>query len=189
MNTFFLAEIFLALTVTLLIVLFSMIWPPDSPWSPWWRTTRKVARRMCKLGKITKKDIIYDLGSGDGVALRVAAKEFGARGVGVEIDPFRVGLARLLNLASKQSVKITVKRQDFFKTDITEATVIFVYLIPRALAALEKKFQKELRPGTRVISYTYPIPYLDQIAEDKTEHIFVYKISASPSRRTKQSRS
>ncbi len=177
MNSFFLAEIFLALTILLLVFLFSMVWPPDSPWSPWWRTSKEVARRMCKLGDVTEKDVIYDLGSGDGTALRVAAREQGARGVGLEIDPFRVWTARLLNRLCGASGKIRIERQNFFKRDISEASVVFVYLIPRALMQLEEKMKNELKPGTRVISYIYRIPYLTLQKEDKENHIFVYRIS------------
>ncbi len=82
----------------LLIILLSMVWPPDSPWSPWWRTSKRIARIQCKLAKVGKNDIIYDLGSGEGTALIVAAKEFGAKGIGVEIDPSRVIFSKLAAL-------------------------------------------------------------------------------------------
>ena len=145
---------------------------------------------MCTLGKIGKKDLIYDLGSGDGAALRVAAKEFSAMGVGVEIDPFRVWTARVLNRIEGLSGQITINRQDFAKTELSEASIIFVYLIPRALLGLEEKFRRELKPGTRVISYIYQIPYLTPVAVDKTEHVYVYKVPPNFVRRSKaQSRS
>ena len=74
-------DIVLLVIIAVLLVFLSMVWPPDSPWAPWWRTTKTTARHMCSLAKIGKKDIIYDLGSGDGIALITAAKEFGAKGV------------------------------------------------------------------------------------------------------------
>src|SRR5256885_15334051 len=85
--------------IIILLFLLSMLWPPDSPWSPWWRTTPERARIECNLAKVKKGDIIYDLGSGEGTALIIAAKEYGATGVGIEIDPFRA-------LFSKINVKI-----------------------------------------------------------------------------------
>ena len=89
-------SIVLLIIIAFLLVVLSMVWPPDSPWAPWWRTTKTTARHMCSLAKIGKKDIIYDLGSGDGTALITAAKEFGAKGVGIEIDPLRVFISKLL---------------------------------------------------------------------------------------------
>jgi len=67
------------LAIIFLLLMLSAVWPPDSPWAPWWRTSQKTARAICKLAKVKKGDLIYDLGSGDGTALMIAAKEFGAK--------------------------------------------------------------------------------------------------------------
>ena len=82
-------NLLLLFVVILLLVALSMIWPPDSPWAPWWRTSGRIARAMCKLARVKRKDVIYDLGSGDGTALITAATVYGTSGVGVEIDPLR----------------------------------------------------------------------------------------------------
>lgn len=150
-----------------------MIWPPDSPWAPWWRTNKKVARAMCRLAKIEKDDIVYDLGSGDGTALIVAAKEFGAKGVGIEIDPLRAFIATLMIYINKVSQKITIKRRNFFDVDISEASVVFVYLVPKALNRLLPKFKKELKKGTRIVSYRYEIS-LPLKKYDKENEIRLY---------------
>src|SRR5579864_9071103 len=81
--------------ISILLFLLSMLWPPDSPWSPCWRTTPRLARIECKLAKVKKGDIIYDLGCGEGTALIIAAKEFGATGLGIEIDPFRAFVSKI----------------------------------------------------------------------------------------------
>src|SRR5882724_6973560 len=100
-----LASFFILLTLIILLFLLSMVWPPDSPWSPWWRTNKRIARIQCQLAKITKNDIVYDLGCGDGTALMTAAGEFGATGVGVEIDLLRywyaIAAIRLNGLSKK----------------------------------------------------------------------------------------
>lgn len=163
-------------TLILLIFLLSMIWPPDSPWSPWWRTNKQVARAICKTAQVTKKDVLYDLGCGDGTALLTAAKEYGASGVGIEVDPARVAIAKVRMMLSRVSNKVVIRRENFFKTDISDASVIVVYLIPRALKQLEKKFYAELKPGTRVVSYMYQIPYLSLISQDKENKVYVYTI-------------
>src|SRR5688572_14055767 len=117
-----LITILVLVILIILIYLLSMVWPPDSPWSPWWRTSPKVARIQCKLAKVKKGDVVYDLGSGEGTALIIAAKEFGASGVGVEIDPFRVFTSKLSVAAAKLSDKITIYRKNFFDVDVSDAT-------------------------------------------------------------------
>lgn len=162
--------------IILLVSLLSMIWPPDSPWSPWWRTSAIVARVMCKKAKITKKDILYDLGCGDGTVLLTAAKEYQAHGVGVDIDPLRVWVATCRMILHRVSDRVRVKRGNLFKTNISRASVVIVYLVPKTLNRLEEKFRKELRPGTRVVSYVYQIEYLPKIAEDRAHKVYVYEI-------------
>ena len=86
---------FLLFAIIFLLIVLSMVWPPDSPWAPWWRTSKTIARAACKLAKVKSDDVVYELGSGEGNVLLVAAQEFGARGVGIEIDPLRVFLSKL----------------------------------------------------------------------------------------------
>ena len=155
-----------------------MFWPPDSPWAPWWKTNRKTARAMCRLAKINKNDIVYDLGSGDGTALIIAVKEFGARGVGIEIDPLRFFISSLLLRSSRLSDKVKIIRKNFFDVDISDATVIFVYLVPRVLEKLKPKILKELKPGTQVVSYRYKMN-LPLFFYDKKNDIYLYKISST----------
>src|SRR5580704_2324480 len=100
--------------IIILLFLLSMLWPPDSPWSPWWRTTPHLARIECKLAKVKKGDLIYDLGCGDGTALIIAVKEFDATGVGIEIDPFRAWIAEIRVKFSRFSDKIEIRRDSFW---------------------------------------------------------------------------
>ncbi len=162
--------------MVLLLGLLSMIWPPDSPWSPWWRTNGKVAQAICIKAKITKKDRVYDLGCGDGTVLLTAAKSYGATGVGVDIDPLRVWVAKLRMLVGGVKDNVIIRRENLFKTDIKEATVVIVYLIPKTLNSLEEKFRKELKSGTRIVSFVYKIEYLPLIAEDKENKVYVYEV-------------
>jgi len=143
--------------ILFLLFLLSMIWPPDSPWAPWWRTNGKTARAMCKLARIKKGDFIYDLGSGDGTALVIASKEFGAKGIGLEIDAFRYLISKLNFRINGLSNSVTSRRKNFFKENISKADVVFVYLVPKTLEKLIPKFKKELKKGTRIISYIYEI--------------------------------
>ena len=132
---------------------------------------------MCLLAKINKKDVIYDLGSGTGTALIVAAKEFAARGIGIEIDPLRVFISTLALHSAKVQNKVKIIRKNFYDVNISKASVVFVYLVPRVLKKLRPKFLEELEAGTRIISYRYKIN-LPLYSYDKTNDIYLYKIPA-----------
>jgi len=132
---------------------------------------------MCRLAKVSKKDIIYDLGCGDGTALIVASQEFGARGVGIEIDPLRAFISTLVLHSAKVQNKIIIKRKNFFDVDISEASVVFVYLVPKALERLKPKLLKELKQGTLLVSFKYKIS-LPLVFHDKKNDIYLYKINS-----------
>lgn len=167
--------IFIIFTIIFLFFLLSMVWPPDSPWAPWWRTSKKTARAMCNLAKVIKEDKVYDLGSGEGTALLIAAKEFGAKGFGVEIDPIRFIFSKFILKTNGLSSKVTIKRENLFNQDISKASVVFVYLVPKTLERLLPKFKKELEKGTRIISYRYEIN-LPLKGYDKKNQIRLYII-------------
>src|SRR5260221_319378 len=168
-------SILIFVILIILLFLLSMLWPPDSPWSPWWRTTPERARIECNLAKVKKGDIIYDLGSGEGIALITAAKEYGATGVGIEIDPLRVFIAKLNVWRAGVTDTIEIRRDSFWNQDISDATVIFMYLIPKTLVKLRPKFLKELKPGTRVVTFVYKMD-LPLIAKDEKTELYCYEI-------------
>lgn len=178
----FLTFLIILITIILLLLLLSMIWPPDSPWSPWWRTNKKRSRLICKFAKVGKNDIVYDLGSGDSTLLVTAAKEFGARAVGVEIDPLRVFISNLSVLINGQLRRVKIKWMNFFKVDISDATIVFMYLIPKTLAKLKPKLLKELKPGTRIVTFVYKID-LPIVAQDLKNEFYLYEIPRKKTRR------
>lgn len=165
---------FLIGTIIFLLIMLSWVWPPDSPWAPWWKTDKKMARIACKLAKINSKDVVYELGSGDGTFLIVAASEFGAKARGIEIDPLRFLISKIKTLFLKKE-RISFKRENFFNTNLSEASVVFVYLVPKTLEKLEEKFKKELKKETRVISFRYKMN-LPLLVSDKENEISVYSI-------------
>lgn len=173
--SFLLFNIILLLAIAFLLFVLSMVWPPDSPWAPWWKTNQKIARAACSLARITDKDVVYELGSGDGTFLCIAAKEFGARGVGVEIDPLRYLISSLIIRIIRINDKVIIKRKNFFDQDLSNATVVYVYLVPKALKKLLPKFKKELKPNTRIISLKYEMD-LPQKKYDKKYQLRLYSI-------------
>jgi len=175
MTLWWIVNIFLLFIIVLLFFLLSMFWPPDSPWAPWWRTNKKTARAMCRLAKISEKDIVFDLGCGDGMALNIAVKEFGANGVGIEIDPLRYLFSKVRFKINGLSKKVKIIKKNFHNVNISQASVIFVYLVPKALRRLKPKFLKELKRGTLLVSFRYKAN-LPLIFYDKTNDIYLYKI-------------
>ncbi len=141
--------------IVILLILLSWIWPPDSPWAPNWKTKRGVARTAFKMAKVSRKDTVYELGSGSATALIVAASEFGAKGVGIEIEPFRFLLSKLTVSRCGLNKNIKLKRGNFYKENLSDATILYLYLVPQTLNRLIPKFKKELKKGTRIISYKY----------------------------------
>lgn len=152
---FILINIFLGIVIVVSLIILWFVWPPDSPWSPWWTVGARESRESLRLAKAAKKDTVYELGSGDARFLVIAAKEFGAKGVGIEIDPIRHLTAWLKVRFYNLSDRVTLKRGNFFDYNISDATVVFVYLVPRVLEKLKPKLFKELKKGTRVVSYKY----------------------------------
>lgn len=175
MFAFYIVNISLLLLIFALLILLSAIWPPDSPWSPWWKTDRKTSSAIIKLAKITKKDVVYELGSGDGEFCLFVAKKVGAKCVGIEIDPLRHYQSRLRAKFQKTGDGVNFLRKDFKKVNVSPATVVYFYLVPKAIERILPKLKKELRPGTRIISYKYEAP-LKQIGEDENHKLYLYKI-------------
>jgi predicted RNA methylase len=118
-------------------------------------TPQEVVDAMLKLAKVTKNDVVYDLGSGDGRIPITAAKTYGARGVGIDIDPTRIKEAMENLKTSGMADRVKFLNQDLFTTDISEATVVTLYLLPTLNLKLLPKLNKELKPGTRVVSHAF----------------------------------
>lgn len=152
-----------------------MFWPPDCPWAPWWRTDKKTARAMCRLAKVSRKDIVYDLGCGDGTVLKIAAEEFGAKGIGIEIDPVRYLFSKIRFKINGLDKKVKIIKNNFYNVDISSASAIFVYLVPKALEKLRPKLLKELKSGTLLASFKYKSS-LPLVAYDKENDIYLHKI-------------
>jgi ribosomal protein L11 methylase PrmA len=118
-------------------------------------TPQEVVDAMLKLAKVTKNDVVYDLGSGDGRIPITAAKTYGARGVGIDIDPQRIKEATENLKTAGVGDRVKFLNQDLFTTDISEATVVTLYLLPSLNLKLMPKLNKELKPGTRIVSHAF----------------------------------
>ena len=126
--------------------------------APYLATPIEVARRMLELGKVQSTDVVYDLGCGDGRIVNLAAKEFGARGVGIDIDPQMVRRAKAEAKRAGVENLVRFEVEDVMKADISAASVVVIYLLPESNALLIPLFEKHLKPGARIISHNYHIP-------------------------------
>jgi len=138
---------------------------PDVIYEP---TPQEVVEAMLEMGRVTKEDVVYDLGCGDGRFVITAAKRFGARGVGVDIVPARI--KESIENARKEGVayQVTFIEKDLFETDISQATVVTLYLSQELNLRLRPKLFRELRPGARIISHTFD---MDEWEPDNTGRI------------------
>jgi SAM-dependent methyltransferase len=124
----------------------------DVPYVP---TPEAVVEEMLKMASVTKDDLVYDLGCGDGRIVIAAAKKYGARGVGVDLDPERIKESKANAQAAGVTDRVTFVQGDLFKVDFSKATVVTLYLLPDINLKLRPKLFKDLRPGTRVVSHDF----------------------------------
>ena len=149
--------------------------PERIPDAPYLQTPPEVVLKMLEMAKVNKNDVVYDLGSGDGRIVIAAAQKFGARAIGIEIDP---ELIRESDRESKLAIaktpeisdRIQFIKQDFFKIDFRDATVITLYLLPQVNLRVRSEILPKLKSGTRIISYEYD---LGDLPPNQTEKIKV----------------
>ncbi len=125
---------------------------PDVPYVP---TPYEVVEEMLRMAKVTADDVVYDLGCGDGRIVITAAQKYGARGVGVDIDPRRIQESQANAAKAGVTDRVRFIEGDLFQVDIREATVVTLYLLPDVNLRLRPKLLRELRPGTRIVSHDY----------------------------------
>lgn len=157
---------------------------------PFVSTPEHVARRMLELAKVGPEDIVYDLGAGDGRIIIMAAKEFRAKAVGVEIrkDLYEQILRRIKIDGLEGKVKVI--NNDFFQVDISEASVVTLYLLTSVNEKLRPKLERELKVGARVVSHDFEVPgwkpvRVENVRDYWCDHkIYVYEIGVSTPKKT-----
>jgi hypothetical protein len=110
---------------------------------------------MLKVAKVGSKDVLYDLGSGDGRIVITAAKKYGTRGTGIDIDSIRIAESLLGARKAGVTDKVEFRQADLFETDLRDASVVTLYLLPTLNVRLRPKLYKELKPGSRVVSHAF----------------------------------
>lgn len=148
---------------------------PDIYFTP---TRQAVADAMLKLARVTADDVVYDLGSGDGRIVILAAQKYGARGVGIELEPGLVDISRQVAREGRVADRTTFIEGDLFTADISQATVVTLYLSSSTNTRLEPKLRKELRPGARIVSHQFLIGNWtpDETVRIENEDLFLWTI-------------
>ena len=129
--------------------------PGRLPTVPYVPTPQGVVDKMLQMARVGAKDVVYDLGCGDGRIVITAAKRFGARGVGIDLNPERIAEANANAKAANVEDKVRFVTGDLFQADFSEATVVTLYLLPTVNAALRPQLWRQLKVGTRVVSHEF----------------------------------
>jgi SAM-dependent methyltransferase len=123
--------------------------------APFVTTPPEVVTAMLTLAQVGSRDVVYDLGCGDGRIIIAAARRFGARGIGIDIDPQRIADAAQAAKDAGVVGRVRFRQGDLFEADIAEATVVTLYLLPDINMDLRDKLRRELAPGTRIVSHAF----------------------------------
>jgi predicted RNA methylase len=143
--------------------------------APFVPTSDPTAKSMITLAQLRPGMVVYDLGSGDGRLLLLAAQK-GARAVGIEINPLLVILTHVRFLFSSRRNLLSVRWQSFWKTDMKDADAVFIYLLPLRMEKLEMILKKRLKKGTLIISNSFIFPHMKMVRQDESNHVYVYRI-------------
>jgi SAM-dependent methyltransferase len=150
---------------------------------PYVQTPTDVVTEMLKLASVGANDVVYDLGSGDGRIVIAAARDFGARGVGIEIDPGLVSYSRELARKAGVADRVTFRSDDLFEADLSDATVVTLYLSYNMNVRLRPKLLRELRPGSRIVSHDFdmgadwlPSKTVQVPWRDRTSNVFLWVV-------------
>jgi precorrin-6B methylase 2 len=151
--------------------------------APWVPTPQPVVDRMLELAAVTGRDVLFDIGCGDGRIVITAARRYGARGVGIDIDPAMIKESERNAGAAGVERQVKFLGTDATKADISEATVVCLYLLPESNALMRPILETQLRPKSRVVSHNYEIPgwesrkVLSETVEDENgekHYIYLY---------------
>ena len=144
---------------------------PEVPYVP---SSGAIVEAMLKLARVTATDNVYDLGCGDGRIVILAAKQYKAHGVGIDINPQRIQEARANAKAALVGPRVRFEENDLFDADIHDATVVTLYLLPHVNMRLRPKLLKDLKPGTRIVSHSFDMGDWKPDKEEEVDGATIY---------------
>lgn len=166
--------------ILLVALLSSLLVPAPQSLAPYVPSPPEVVDRMLALAEVTKNDVVYDLGCGDGRIPIAAAKTYGARGVGLDIDATRIEESRANAKAAGVEHLVEFRLEDVMAADVSPATVVTLYLLSSSNAKLRPILTRQLRPGSRIVSHafsmgpTWPADKVDQFTTTRGDEITLY---------------
>lgn len=146
--------------------------------APFMATKKRNIKKALEMSELRPGEIFYDLGSGTGRVLAIAARDFGAKAKGFELSYYHYCLSKINIFLRGLSGPIRIFWKNFFNENVSDADVIFCWLTPRAFVKLKEKFEKELKQGARVVTFSSPLPGWqanETFSFSKTENLFLYR--------------
>ena len=164
------------------VALLGLLWifVPILSGLPWIPTHRHRIQKALALAQIQPNEILYDLGAGDGRVLIHAARDYGALAVGIEVGPAHCLIAWLRALFAGVYDRVSIRMGNFYRGDLTEADIVYAFLTPAYAARLQPHLEKQLRPGTRVITISADLDGWEPSAFDSDDLIFLYRMPPTP---------
>ena len=155
------------------LILLSLSWTQlrGAPWVP---TPMNKVHGMLTMAEVGQNDLVYDLGCGDGRTIVTAARSYGARAVGIEIDPLRYLWCQLLITILGLRGRVKIVYGDFFDQDLSGADVVTCYLLQTTNEKLQGKLLQELHPSARVVSHDFTFPRLQLFRQDREAELYLY---------------
>jgi SAM-dependent methyltransferase len=167
------------LLVLVLVLAISITWT-NLRGAPWLPTPMSMVHKMLRMAEVDPEDVVYDLGCGDGRIIVTAARRYGARAVGIEIDPLRYLWCQLLVTVLGLRDRVKIVFGDFFSQDLSAADVVTCYLLQGTNRKLQCKFKAELQPGSRAVSHYFTFPGLQLVRQDEEAKLYMYILGLSP---------
>jgi SAM-dependent methyltransferase len=163
------------LALLVLAITISIVW---TTWrgAPWLPTPMRKVHRMLEMAEVGPEDLVYDLGCGDGRLIVTAARRYGARAVGIELDPLRWAWCQVLVTVLGLRGQVQVVYGDFFAKDLQDADVVTCYLMQSTNEELQGKLMRELIPGARVVSHAFTFPELRLRRRDGEANLYLYNV-------------
>ena len=162
------------LAILTVILMISILW---TNWigAPWFPTSMSKVYKMLQMANVGPDDLLYDLGCGDGRIITTAAHHYGARAVGIEIDPLRFIWCQILITVLGLRGRVHIKYGNFFNIDLSEADVVTCYLLAETNLKLENKLMQELSSDSRIISHSFIFPQLQLMETDDEHNLYLYR--------------
>ncbi len=172
----------LAVIAGLFLVLLCLLWllVPMFSGTPWIPTRTGRIRKALQLARVKTGEVVYDLGCGDGRVLVLAAREFGAQTVGIELGPLQCAAAWSRRIFSGTKDRIRVHWGSFYRMDLKRADVVFAYLISSQAKPLQAFLEGQLKPGARVVTISFDFPDWEPENYDDEDLIFLYRMPPVP---------